>query len=114
MTYLHTSPTDPDSPLWLFHLPTFTLARLHLNGGPEGHHLLTIDAATPPAEETIAAFAATLDTMAEGASAWLSVITRQGIAGELPDSMPFAAVDPAAQSIIVHPHARTTSPRQAT
>lgn len=94
MTYLHTSPTDPTAPLLLFHLPSFTLAQLHLAATPGGNHLLTIDAATPPPDEVIAAFATTLDSMAPGASAWLSVVTREGIAKDLPEFMHFTPAEP--------------------
>lgn len=110
MTYLHTSPTDATAPLWLFHLPTFTLAQLQLNAGPQDEHLLTVDAATPPPDEAIIAFAKTLETMAPGASTGLFTITREGIAKDLPESLPFAPADSQGDCILVYPRKRTTFP----
>ena len=116
MTYLHTSPTDPTSPLLLFHLPSFTLAELHLAATPGGNHLLTIDSATPPADETIAAFATALDSMAPDASDWLSVVTREGIAKQLPEFLHFTPADRSASKRILTlcttmPYAHTRDPQ---
>ena len=78
MTYLHTDPADASAPMWMFHLPTFTLAQLHLGAGPGGRHLLTVDAATPPPDEALLAFGQTLEAMAPTASDHISMVTREG------------------------------------
>lgn len=122
MTYLHTTPDDPESPLWLFHLPSFTLAQLHLGAGPAGHHLLMTQPGTPAPDEAVAAFAATLETMAPSASQWLTVIAaKESHAWDsLPPSMPFAPVKPGGETLTVYPRkcvalpADPFIPRQAT
>ncbi len=103
MTYLHTSPTDPTAPMWMFHLPTFTLAQLHLGAGPGGRHVLTVDAATPPPDEALLAFAATLDAMAPSASDHISQLTREGLAKDLPEFMHFAPAEALNHTLTLSP-----------
>lgn len=90
MTHLYTDTSEPDSPMWLFHLPTFTLAQLHLNGGPGASHLLIVAADEFAPDEALTSFAATLEAMASGASNRLSTICRADIALGLPEILRFS------------------------
>lgn len=89
MTHLYTDTSNVDSPMWLFHLPTFTLAQLHLNGGPSGNHLLTFVADGFPPAEALASFSATLEAMAPSASDHLTTVSRANAAQVLPEFLRF-------------------------
>ena len=90
MTHLYTDTSKVDSPMWLFHLPTFTLAQLHLNGGPSGNHLLTFIADGFPPAEALASFSATLEAMAPSASDRLTTVSRADAAQVLPEFLRFS------------------------
>lgn len=76
MVYIHSDSSGQDSSLWFFHLPTFTLAELHLGALPGACHLLTVEAGQPPPDEAFKAFANYLESMSSGASDNLALRTR--------------------------------------
>ncbi len=69
--YLHTEPADPESPLWMLHWSTLTLAKLVLTPDP----VLMVSRRRPPPDAAIEAFGKVLEDMAPGMSEGLTMLS---------------------------------------
>ena len=69
--YLHTDPADPESPLWMLHWSSLTLAKLSLLPDP----VLIAHSATPPPDAVFEALARLIEDMAPGMSEGLTMVT---------------------------------------
>ncbi len=105
MTYLHTDPHDPTAPMWMFHLPSFTLAQLVLNGAPNGDHLILFEEGKPPDDDALLAIADILDQMAPNASSHLTAVAPKENSEwkNLPEFMRFTPALPHGPDITVSP-----------
>ena len=103
--FLHVIPTDPESRMFLYHLPTHTLAEVFLSKGPgtPAAHLLRIAADGPAPDDAVASMAAWLESSHPGASHHLTAISQKEFPTPLPESIILMSASGTPEILIHYP-----------